>query len=326
MGISRRDLLRGNLGRTPPPAKPIVKPGQSLPSVISWLDPEMRPTERRAASEGFPLLRPPGAIAEPDFLATCTRCNDCAEACPHDAIHPAPERLRDAAGTPWIDPLTEPCRLCDDLPCIAACEPRALRPEAPAALGTARIQVLDCLNQLGTTCSVCLERCPVPGAIESVGAVPSVSEALCTGCGICQSVCPAPSNAVLILPNPERPTPAALDAAALPEEEPPLELEEEPPLELPDLHEAELDEAGLRTLFHDIGTLAEVDEIRLKHGPTERTRDRAPSPEAALELLLAGDVRAVQIRYRHRGEAWCDTILATPTGHRVVRMAEAALV
>jgi ferredoxin len=83
--VTRRDLLRGRSSATPQRAGgPIVKPGQSLPDVISWLDPEMGATPRRNVHLApFPLLRPPGAIAEPDFLATCTRCGDCAKACPH---------------------------------------------------------------------------------------------------------------------------------------------------------------------------------------------------------------------------------------------------
>ena len=144
-GITRRDLLRGRT-RTQPDthAGPIVKPGQRLPDVISWLDPEMGPTPRHGSGAGaLALLRPPGAIAETDFLEACTRCGDCARACPHDAIREAPARMREAERTPFIDPHRSPCLMCEELPCIAACETGALRSEAPAALGSARIQALE---------------------------------------------------------------------------------------------------------------------------------------------------------------------------------------
>ena len=47
---------------------------------------------------------------------------------------------------------------------------------------------------LATTsfCSVCVERCPVPGAIEIVNQRPRVVAAQCDGCGVCVRVCPSP--------------------------------------------------------------------------------------------------------------------------------------
>jgi ferredoxin-type protein NapG len=289
-----------------------VKPGQQLPDVISWLDPEMRATPRRGSDPAaLAVLRPPGAVAEADFLAACTRCGDCAKACPHDAIRDAPARLRDAQGTPIIEPLASPCMMCDDLPCIAACETGALRPEAPAALGTARVAPLDCLNRLSNTCSVCVERCPVPGAIDFVGDVPDVNERLCTGCGICQHVCPAPQNAILLLPNTGRPTSRGLDLAK----------PEVAEIELPELREADLDEAGLRALFGDLAAATQIEDIRSKQAPERRAEASRISAEEALGWLLEGRVRGVQVRYRYDGQSWCDTILATTRGHRVVRVA-----
>jgi ferredoxin-type protein NapG len=329
--MSERDLTRRAflLGRpqgasaVATPASPITKDGRSLPSVISWLDPEMRATERRGVEgDSFPLLRPPGAVSEEAFLEACTRCGDCAAACPHDAIRSAPDRLRDAGGTPVIDPFVAACQMCENLPCIASCETGALRSEAPAALGNARVQPVDCLNRLSSSCSTCIEQCPVPGAMALVGDVPAVNEGLCTGCGICQHVCPAPQNAILMLPNLGRPTPAQLDAAAAVGAA--SAAETPAAIDLPELHAGELDEIGLRALFRDLHSLADVEEIRVKRGAERRAGEAAPSLRDALGLLLGGQVRGVQIRYRYRGEAWCDTVLAAPGGHRVVRMAEPA--
>ncbi len=114
----------------------------TLPSVISWLEdsledssPRQRGADREAA---FPVLRPPGALAEHEFLDACTRCGDCIEACEPGAIRIAPERMRAAAGTPMIDASESPCMLCEDLPCIAACETGALRSEAPKSGASGR--------------------------------------------------------------------------------------------------------------------------------------------------------------------------------------------
>ncbi|MHC4430181.1 MAG: 4Fe-4S dicluster domain-containing protein [Planctomycetota bacterium] len=184
--ISRRDWLRGGFARArdkTPSASPPVG----------------------TAHGAFPVLRPPGAVDEETFLRECTRCNDCLEACPHDAIVLAPARYRQAAGTPMIDPARSPCRLCPDTPCIEVCEPGVLTDRLPIKMGTALIVEQTCLAHQQTTCTVCSEHCPVEDAIEVVSGKPRVVEARCTGCGICHWVCPAPSNAVIVMPLRERP-------------------------------------------------------------------------------------------------------------------------
>jgi len=182
--LSRRDFLTGGFLRRAAPAQPATRP---------------RPA--------FPVLRPPGAVAESEFLAGCTRCGDCIRACPHQAIRLAPERLRAAAGTPIIDPAEQPCLMCADTPCITACTPGVLRRQTEAsvpAIGVARIATVDCLAHQGTTCSSCSERCPVEGAITLTNGRPQVAADACTGCGICHHVCPAPRNAVLVMPRMRR--------------------------------------------------------------------------------------------------------------------------
>ena len=170
--ISRRDMLLGRFrGR-----RPEEEPGT------------------------FFLHRPPGAVEEAAFLAGCTRCGDCMEVCPVNAIMPAGDRYGAAGGTPIIDPMRSPCVMCEDTPCISACEPGVLSPHLPLTMGTASIRTPHCLAHQGTFCTVCSERCPVPGALEVVDGKPVIHEDRCTGCGVCQHVCPAPYNAVLILP------------------------------------------------------------------------------------------------------------------------------
>ncbi len=155
----------------------------------------------------IPVLRPPGAIAESLFLDTCTRCGDCISACPHDAIVLAPERFRTAAGSPMLSPLDAPCRMCVDTPCINVCAPKALRlvpGESPFQMGIAYIKTSDCLAHQGSFCSVCVERCPIEGAITITAGKPKIMANKCTGCGICHHVCPSPWNAILVMPELER--------------------------------------------------------------------------------------------------------------------------
>lgn len=323
--ITRRGLLLGRIAGkpTPLPAAPITKEGRPLPDVISWLAPNIAPfsprAERARPDAPFPILRPPGAIAEPEFLAACTRCGDCITACQPSAIRSAPPLLRAAADTPIIQPLEAPCALCEDLPCISACESGALRPEAPATLGTAHIQLHDCLNRLGSECSVCLERCPVPGALSSVAGAPEVNAALCTGCGMCQYVCPAPRNAVTILPNPDRPTRTLLEARAASKVSKASETDDAA-IELPELREEIVDDDTLRSLFADLSSLTRVLEVKLKGGPTRYASASAVSLPKAEALLFGGSVHAVQIVYEYRSETWCDTLMRTPKGTRILRM------
>jgi ferredoxin-type protein NapG len=169
------------------------------PVAPTWLS---SPTPNAA----IPVFRPPGAIEEHQFLAGCTRCNDCAEACPYDAIVKAPERLGMIAGTPTIEADTAACMMCADFPCISACEPGVLVDSIPKVMGTARVTEHLCLAHHGTTCTVCSERCPVQDAITVTRGKPTIHEEVCVGCGVCRYVCPAPENAILLMPAFIRPT------------------------------------------------------------------------------------------------------------------------
>jgi len=202
-GLTRRALLTMAFWRAPAASeRHRPRPADAIDG-----DPSPMPSRRHAAP---PLLRPPGAIAEDAFLAGCTKCDACAQACPHDAIFKAGDRFRTAAGTPILDPALSACQLCADRPCITACPEGVLRADLPTAIGTALIVQGDCLAHRGSFCSTCIERCPVPGAIATTHGRPSVVADLCNGCGICQFMCPAPINAIHILPNRARPNVPAL--------------------------------------------------------------------------------------------------------------------
>lgn len=213
--ISRRQLLRGRflnslLGRVSDAVSdslgPLASPLASQPDPPTAAPTAQSPLHHKA----FPIHRPPGAIEESAFLENCTRCDACIHACPHDAIVPAPARFRHAAGTPMIDTSpasTSACRMCDDFPCIAACEPNVLRMDMPKVMATARIDIYTCLAHQNSFCSVCSEQCPVQGAIKVINGKPRIVEDTCTGCGVCHHVCPAPSNAVLLMPLADRPPP-----------------------------------------------------------------------------------------------------------------------
>lgn len=80
--------------------------------------------------------------------------------------------------------------------------PRPVPPAPPAGDLIAVIGGRLCLAYHEIACSVCVERCPVPGALVSDSGLPRVVPGLCTGCGACMPVCPAPENAIRMVLRP----------------------------------------------------------------------------------------------------------------------------
>lgn len=206
--MSRRDFVQGRFwqGDASEPGRPVASTSDVMRYPRTASDVADPSVARHAL---IPVLRPPGAIEEFAFLSGCTKCEACIDACPHDAITKAPERMRAAAGTPMLEPDIEPCRMCEDTPCITACEPGVLTDRLPTMMGTAIITAHLCVAHHGSECAVCSEQCPVDGAIENRDEKPFVDESKCTGCGVCRHVCPAPENAILLMPTFARPLPSS---------------------------------------------------------------------------------------------------------------------
>jgi hypothetical protein len=93
------------------------------------------------------------------------------------------------------------------------------------------------------------------------------------------------------------------------------------PIDLPPVSEALLDEETLARLFADLELAAEVLGVVVR-------RRAGRLVEAAGDLTLAdaralfdaGDADGVQIRYRHDGWEWRDTLMRTAQGVRLVRV------
>lgn len=157
---------------------------------------------------GEPLLRPPGARPEPEFLAACVRCGQCVEVCPFGTLRLADLGDGLAAGTPWLDSRKVPCYLCrgeEELLCIAACPTGALEPvadERAIRMGVAVIDTEICWAHHGTICRTCFHACPFP--FEAIAfdesLRPVVNPAVCIGCGLCDYACPTEPSAIPIVP------------------------------------------------------------------------------------------------------------------------------
>ena len=178
-GGERREFLRGVVGK--------------------YLDALVKRTEERVVQRRF--SRPPGALPEVGFLAACTRCNACAEVCPPKAIRRAETDAGLAAGTPFIDPLLQPCVACADMPCAAACPTGALVVPAGKWSGY-RLNLVElvperCITFHGSSCGVCAQACPVGSSALAMDADghPVLKAEGCVGCGVCVRACvTAPSS------------------------------------------------------------------------------------------------------------------------------------
>lgn len=74
-----------------------------------------------------PLLRPPGALDEHDFLSSCIKCGQCVQVCPVQAIKLGDIGNGFGIGVPYIDSRKQACDFsCDAVQCILACPTGAL--------------------------------------------------------------------------------------------------------------------------------------------------------------------------------------------------------
>ena len=72
-------------------------------------------------------LRPPGALEESDFLASCIKCGQCVQVCPVQAIKLADMVDGFGVGVPHIDARSQACDFsCDAVQCVLACPTGAL--------------------------------------------------------------------------------------------------------------------------------------------------------------------------------------------------------
>lgn len=166
-----------------------------------------RELHNRTGGHAARWVRPPYALEEVEFPQACTQCDKCIEACPHDVIFKlSPGTGRVTAGTPALNLLNKGCRLCEDWPCVAACEPGALKLPAAEETGERRLPRLAsayinkkvCLPYSGPECGACAASCPVPGALIWHGTRPEIDPEKCTGCGMCREECIVEPRAVAI--------------------------------------------------------------------------------------------------------------------------------
>lgn len=172
---------------------------------------------RQSAALPATAIRPPGALAEDDFLGACIRCGLCVRDCPYDTLRLARPGEPVPTGTPYFVAREVPCEMCEDIPCVAACPSgaldRSLEKIDDSRMGLAvLIDQENCIAFQGLRCEVCFNVCPIRGKAitleyehnvrsgKHARFLPEVHSNACTGCGKCEEACILEEAAIKVLP------------------------------------------------------------------------------------------------------------------------------
>jgi ferredoxin-type protein NapG len=139
------------------------------------------------------ILRPPGALDEAAFLASCSRCNLCAQVCDTGCIQFFETSTGKHAGTPYIFAEHRACNLC--LECTLVCPTGALvkiTDKHEVDMGEAVVDKRLCVSHAHTgVCGACHTACPLrnKAITQGIRNAPEVHIDHCVGCGMCEEVC-----------------------------------------------------------------------------------------------------------------------------------------
>ena len=163
------------------------------------------------------LIRPPGAMDETEFLASCVRCGECMKVCINNALQPLfLEKGFEGMFTPKLVPRLGYCEfnctLCSQVCPTGALENLNVNQKHAFVIGKAYFDKNKCMVYVEKrSCIVCEEHCPTHDKAIKFNEIktrdflgnsvvlkqPYVVEDLCIGCGICEYICPIQGEAAI---------------------------------------------------------------------------------------------------------------------------------
>ena len=164
------------------------------------------------------LIRPPGAVAENEFLQRCIRCGECMKVCIGNALQP--DFVRGGVFSLWSPVVVARLGYCEYncTLCGQVCPTGAIRllpreEKRQTKIGLAVIDQNRCLPYArGEECLVCEEHCPTgkkaivfdakiieQGNQRLARLQPRVVKDLCIGCGICETRCPVAGQSAIVI-------------------------------------------------------------------------------------------------------------------------------
>jgi ferredoxin-type protein NapF len=156
------------------------------------------------------LIRPPGALPEPEFLQRCARCGECLRACPTNTLQP--DWYRAGLEGLWAPRMNLRHAACDQgcNVCGLVCPTESIRPLSPmerrhARVGVAVLRWDRCLPwALDQRCLVCEEQCPYGAVVFQRDEwhrfdLPVIESERCNGCGKCEDKCPVTGDSAIVV-------------------------------------------------------------------------------------------------------------------------------
>jgi MauM/NapG family ferredoxin protein len=167
------------------------------------------------------LIRPPGSLAEKEFLKRCIKCGECMKVCITGGLQPT--LLEAGLDGIWSPILVSKigycdydCTLCGQVCPTGAIKELKIDEKKKIKIGIARVDVSSCLPYAnGIPCIICEEVCPTEikavwleekTELKRDGSqiklkLPKVDPELCIGCGICEYKCPITGNPAIYITN-----------------------------------------------------------------------------------------------------------------------------
>ncbi len=186
-------------------------------ALLGFLLPSVKGVAVQAKNPDPLLIRPPGALAEKEFLQRCVRCAECIQVCLGNALQPALFQAGlDGMFSPMLVARTGYCEfnctLCGQVCPSGAIRQLTVKEKHQWKIGHAWFDKNICLPYAkAIPCMVCEEHCPTPdkairfkevvvaGADGQAVTIrqPYVVQELCIGCGICETKCPLPGRSAI---------------------------------------------------------------------------------------------------------------------------------